>query len=306
MKILLTGGKGFVAGYVAKELLAAGHEAILSDKSFPSGPQDDIQRITADLTNSEEMDKLVSSVSPDACIHLGGITSVVIGNKNPAAMFHVNVTGTAILLEAFRKNCPESKFLFVSTAHVYGTDGDNTPVKESDPLRPSNLYAVSKASADMLTLSLAKLHDDMHLMTTRPNNHVGPGQSPDFVLGTFSAQIKAISRGEAPPVMHTGNLESTRDFTDVRDVARAYRLIIENGSKGAAYNIGSGKQVSIRSILDIMCQIEGINPEFKTDPERMRPADRSPVLDTSLIQQEIGWQPSIPLDTTIHDILQEF
>ena len=106
--------------------------------------------------------------------------------------------------------------------------------------------------------------------------------------------------------MHTGNLASTRDFTDVRDVARAYRLIIENGSKGAAYNIGSGRQASIKSILDIMCKIEGISPEFKTDPERMRPADRSPVLDTSLIQTDTGWQPSIPLDATIHDILQEF
>lgn len=305
MKILLTGGKGFVASYVAKELLEAGHTPVLSDVSFPTTSQDDIRRIPADLTNAQEIEKLVIDVCPDACIHLGGITSVVIGNKNPAAMFHVNVTGTAILLEAFHKHCQDARFLFASTAHVYGTEGDDTPVTESAPLRPSSLYAISKAAGDRLTLSLAKLYD-MHLMTTRPNNHVGPGQSPDFVLGTFSAQIKAISRGEASPVMHTGNLESTRDFTDVRDVARAYRLIIENGSKGAAYNIGSGTQASIRSILDIMCGIEGVSPEFKTDPERMRPADRSPVLDTSLIQTKIGWQPTIPLDTTIRDILQEF
>jgi GDP-4-dehydro-6-deoxy-D-mannose reductase len=305
LKILLTGGRGFVASYVAKELIEAGHTPVLSDVSFSSTPQDDIQRIPADLTNAQEIGKLVRDVHPDACIHLGGITSVIIGNKNPAAMFHVNVTGTAILLEAFHQHCQDARFLFVSTAHVYGTDGDDTPVTESDPLRPSNLYAVSKAAADRLTLSLAKLYD-MHLMTTRPNNHVGPGQSPDFVLGTFSAQIKAISRGETPPVMYTGNLESTRDFTDVRDVARAYRLIIEDGSQGSAYNIGSGKQVSIKSILDIMCEIEGISPEFKTDPDRMRPADRSPMLDTSLIKKRTGWQPSIPLDTTIHDILQEF
>ena len=174
MKILLTGGNGFVASYVAKELIEAGHTPVLSDVSFPATSQDDIQRIPADLTNAQEIDKLVVDVCPDACLHLGGIASVVIGSKNPAAMFHVNVTGTAILLEAFHKHCQDARFLFASTAHVYGTDGGDTPVKESDPLRPSNLYAISKASADLLTLSLASMHD-MHLMTARPNNHVGPG-----------------------------------------------------------------------------------------------------------------------------------
>lgn len=305
MKILLTGGNGFVAGYVTKELLEAGHTPVLSDLSCAQSSINGCDCIAADLTDEKDIEHLVSTTKPDACIHLGGITSVVLGNKNPVALFQANVTGTAILLEAFRKIHPAAKFLFVSTAHVYGRVNDDRPLPESTPMQPSNLYAVSKASADLLTLSYAEMHG-MHTMTTRPNNHVGPGQSPDFVLGTFSAQIKAISRGETQPVLLTGNLESTRDFTDVRDVARAYRLLIERGTKGAAYNIGSGKQESIRSVLDIMCRIEGITPEIKTDPERMRPADRSPILDTSRIQNDTGWQTSIPFDQTINDILQEF
>ncbi len=304
MKILLTGGSGFVAGYVAKELVEAGHTPVLSDISTVK-PIAGCTSISADLTNSDDVQKLVESAAADACIHLGGITSVMLANKNPVALFQVNVTGTAILLEVLREQAPETRFLFVSTAHVYGHVKSDLPLPESAPMQPPNLYAVSKASADLLTLSYAEMHG-MHTMTTRPNNHVGPGQSPDFVLGTFSAQIKAIARGEAPPIMMTGNLESTRDFTDVRDVARAYRLLIEKGAKGTAYNIGSGKQESIGGVLDIMCGIEGVKPELKEDPERMRPADRSPILDTSRIQSDTGWEPTIPLDKTLNDILQEF
>jgi len=305
LKILLTGGNGFVAGYAAKELTAAGHNVVLSDHSFKEQDSDGIERIPADLVKQDAVESLVSKTSPDACIHLGGITSVVTANKDPVAVFNVNVTGTAILLEAFRKHRPDARILFVSTAHVYGQHEGDVPLKESAPLNPSNLYAASKASADLMSLTYASV-SDMHIMTVRPNNHVGPGQSPDFVLGTFSAQIKAIARGEAEPVLHTGNLESTRDFTDVRDVVKAYCLLLQKGTKGQAYNIGSGTQVSIGDILRMMCKIENISPEIRQDPARMRPADRSPLLDTSRIMNDTGWKPAIPFDTTIRDILQEF
>lgn len=305
MKVLVTGGNGFVAGYLAEELKKAGHKPVLSDRSFADSSSDDLTCIPADLTDARAVEKLVQDVLPDACVHLGGITSVVIGNKDPVSMFQVNVTGTAILLEAMRQYCPDVKFLFVSTAHVYGSDRSSTPVSETSALNPSNLYAASKASAEMLALTYASAHG-MHVMTVRPNNHVGPGQSADFVLGAFSTQIKAISRGDAEPVLKTGNLESTRDFTDVRDVVRAYSLLIETGQTGTAYNIGSGSQVSIGAILKIMCDIEGITPEIRQDPGLMRPADMSPLLDTTRIEQDTGWQPTISLDTTLNDILQGF
>lgn len=305
MKVLLTGGNGFVAGYTATELINAGHTPVLSDLNFSKPAENGIIQIQADLTNSSEIDDMVREIKPDACIHLGGITSVVIANRNPPAMFQVNVTGTAIMLEAFRKYCKSAKFLFVSTAHVYGPGKSDSPIPESTPLQPVNLYAISKACSDITSLSYVKMHD-MHIMTARPNNHVGPGQSPDFVLGTFSSQIKSISRGKAPAVLNTGNLESTRDFTDVRDVARAYRLLIEQGTSGNAYNIGSDNQHSIKSILKAMCSIEGIQPEIRIDPARLRPADKSPILDTSRIRDEVGWQPEIPFDQTLRDIMQEF
>ncbi len=305
MKVLLTGGKGFVAGYLAKELISAGHGVVLSGRALGESGRDGVECIDADLTRPDDIDKLVELSRPDACVHLGGITSVVIGSKDPVSMFQVNVTGTAILLEAVRKHSPDAKFLFVSTSHVYGTVKRESLIRESDTLDPSNLYAASKASADLLALTYAKIHD-MHVMTARPNNHVGPGQSPDFVLGALSAQIKAISRGDAPAVMETGNLESTRDFTDVRDVVKAYCLLLDKGKKGHAYNIGSGRQESIGTILNMMCEIVGISPEIRQDPARMRPADSSPMLDTGKIEKDTGWKPAIELNTTLHDILQEF
>lgn len=305
MKVLLTGGNGFVAGYTAAELIKAGHTPVLSDLDFSKPAESGTVQIRADLLDSAGIEQIVREIMPDACIHLGGITSVVIGNRNPPAMFQVNVTGTAILLEAFRKHCKSAKFLFVSTAHVYGPGQSNRAITESDPLQPASLYAISKACADTTALFYATTHG-MHVMTARPNNHVGPGQSPDFVLGTFSTQIKAISRGNAPAVLNTGNLESTRDFTDVRDVAKAYRLLIEKGTSGQAYNIGSAEQHSIKSILDTMCSIEGIKPEIKTDPARLRPADKSPILDTTKISKEIDWHPETPFDKTLRDIMQEF
>lgn len=304
MKVLLTGGNGFVAGYAAMELISAGFETVLSDHSFTRPAPRGARLIKADLAESSEIDTLVKDCRPDACIHLGGIPSVAAGNSDPEKLFRVNVTGTALLLEAFSRHRPDARFLFVSTAHVYGQENHPHTIDEETPMSPHNLYALSKAAADMMTLSYARIKG-MDTMVARPNNHIGPGQASAFVIGTLGRQIRSISEGKADPVLHTGNIESTRDFSDVRDVARAYRLLLEKGRRGTAYNIGSGSQVSIKEIISTMCRIENISPEIRIDPERLRPADTSPVLDTVRIKTDTGWTPVIPLEKTLQDILRE-
>ena len=142
-------------------------------------------------------------------------------------------------------------------------------------------------------------------MTARPNNHIGPGQSPDFVVPSLARQIKDIADGRSEPVVHVGNIESTRSFTDVRDVVRAYRLLIEKGESCKAYNISSQTEIRIRELLGKICRMLDVKPELRVDPDRFRPTDSSPSLDTTRIQDDIGWCPETELDQTLSDILAE-
>jgi GDP-4-dehydro-6-deoxy-D-mannose reductase len=145
----------------------------------------------------------------------------------------------------------------------------------------------------------------MRIMTVRPYNHIGPGQDPHFVVASFAAQLVAIARGQTPAVLKVGNLDSRRDFSDVRDVARAYRLLLEHGQHGRAYNLCSQQTTTIRTILDQLCDLSGAHPAVEVDPQRYRPAGERPGLDTTRIETDIHWKPEIPMCTTLRDILAE-
>lgn len=301
MRVLVTGAGGFVGRHVTSELAAAGHEPLALDLEIPRSVPPE-QAFAADLRDASALAGLVRRLRPDACVHLGGIAFVPTGWTEPDLVFAVNAGGTLNLLEAFRREAPSARVLVVTSAEVYGRAPSPVPLTEEAPLRPDNMYAVSKMAADLSSLLYARRYG-MHVMTARPENHIGPGQSGRFVAPSFAAQLLAMAEGRAEPVIRVGNLEVERDFTDVRDVARAYRLLLEGGRAGSPYNVASGRFVRIRAILDKLCELAGAHPQVETDPQRYRPADNPPRIATGRIRDDVGWQPLIPLPETLSDIL---
>jgi GDP-4-dehydro-6-deoxy-D-mannose reductase len=304
MKILITGIAGFVGHFLTAELLQAGHEVVGMDLSLDKCPNGVTDALCADLTNAESVTSAVCKLQPQACIHLGGIASPPIGRTNPELMLNTNILGTAHILEAMRLETPNAKILLASTSYIYGNSETEQPINEDYPLSPIGIYAVSKAACDMMTLAYARDYG-MHTMTARAANHTGPGQSTDFVVPAFANQIKAISRGTQPPLMRVGNLDSERTFMDVRDVVRAYRLLIEKGNAGEAYNVATAKRAPIRVILDKLCKIAEVSPKIEIDEKLFRPTDLAPLLSAARIASVTGWQPEIPLEQTLFDILEK-
>jgi GDP-4-dehydro-6-deoxy-D-mannose reductase len=297
MKVLITGSRGFAARHLAVELLQAGHEVIKSDVEYAE------DCYYCDLRDEDSLRKLVRSTQPDACVHLGGIAYVPMGWKDPELVYSVNLMGTLNLLEGFRHERPEARLLVVSSSLIYKNADSDKELDEEAYMYPPDIYAISKISADLTALGYAQRYG-MPIMTARPINHTGPGQSDSFVTSAFATQLKQIKAGAVPPVMRVGNLDSRRDFLDVRDVVRAYRLLIEAGQGGEPYNIASGRLIPIRSVLEKLCDIAGVHPEIEVAPQLYRPTDSSPRMNVSKIRAATGWQPQIPLEQTLLDLYQ--
>jgi len=303
MRILVTGIAGFVGHYLADELNRGGHDVVGVDLSVDTCPAGVTQALCADLVSADSMASAVAELQPDACVHLGGISSPPIGRTHPERMLNTNILGTMHVLEALRREVPAARVLLASTSYIYGGSETDSPVDEDTPVSPVGVYAVSKAAADMMTLAYARNYG-MHTMTARASNHTGPGQASDFVVAAFAAQVRAIQQGTAPAVMRVGNLASERCFMDVRDVVRAYRLLIEGGQAGQAYNVAPSERVSIQWVLDQLCGAAGIAPAIEVDEALYRPTDRTPLLSSSRIRAATGWRPEIPFAQTLRDILQ--
>jgi GDP-4-dehydro-6-deoxy-D-mannose reductase len=304
MKVLITGIAGFVGNFLCHELLQAGHEAVGIDLSLAKCPNGVSDALEVDLTNAASVGNAIQQLRPEAVIHLGGIASPPVGRKKPELMLNTNIMGTSYILEALQRIVPQARMLLASTSYIYGNAETERPLTEDEPIAPIGVYAVSKAGADMMTLAYAR-ERGMHAMVARPANHTGPGQSTAFVVPAFAHQLKEIRNGHQQPLMRVGNLDSERTFMDVRDVVRAYRLLIEKGQAGNAYNIATDNRMPIRSVLNKLCQIAGVSPEIQTDPELFRPTDRAPILSAKKIFQLAGWQPEIPLSTTLEDIFDK-
>jgi GDP-4-dehydro-6-deoxy-D-mannose reductase len=304
MRVLVTGAAGFVGRHMIRELAGNGHKAVAFDVCFSSPVKEAAASLTGDLCDSTSVDRAVSSADCDACIHLGAISFVPAGQSNPALMFSVNVLGTLNVLEAFRKRNSAVRILVVSTAHIYGTASGSAAIREDSPVAPVSMYAISKTAADLATLAYARQYG-MSAMTARPNNHTGPCQSPQFFVPAFAHQIKAIARGNSESVMKVGNLDSTRNIMDVRDVTRAYRLLLEQGHVGEAYNISSQNVLAVREVLERLCDLAGVHPKIAVDPGKFRPTDSSPSLDTAKLRAHTEWMPRIGITDTLKDILSE-
>ena len=307
-KVLVTGALGFVAGHLLRELEAAGHEVYTTDALTPRPGTEPPPRFSvADLRDRDALLALVRDIRPDACVHLGAISFVPDGDKDPSLLLGVNIAGTVNLLEAFRRECPESRFLFVSSAQVYGpapqVESANVPVRENAPTLPLSMYAISKVASERALAAYADAYG-LQALVARPANHTGPGQTPRFVVPSFIRQVLEIEAGLRSE-MRVGNLRAIRDFTDVRDVVRAYRLILEHGVSGQSYNVSSGTHLEIGRVLDRIQEMVGIRASIVVDPALVRPADASMHLDVTRLRHTCGWTPKFSFDQTLRDMIAD-
>lgn len=304
MKALIIGGAGFVGGYLIRELSSAGQEVFATclENENISG---NCSVRTLNILDADAVSEVIGEIKPDVIYHLAAQSSVSVSWKKPQLTADINVIGTINVLEAVRAcDKKDIRLLLIGSGEEYGfIRKDACPLTEEEPLNPGNIYAATKACQGMLGEIYARAYK-MDIVMVRAFNHSGPQQLPMFVISDFCRQIAVIEKGDAPAVMSVGNLTAKRDFTDVRDIVRAYRLLGEKGVGGRTYNVGRGKAVEIQYILDTALSFSEREIEVKQDPARMRASD-IPLIepDVSRIYGDTGWKAEISMEKTIEDTL---
>jgi GDP-4-dehydro-6-deoxy-D-mannose reductase len=311
MRVTITGASGFVGGHLVDYLRKAAPEATLSGLVRPhggavtSGPPG-LRLVEADLADPAGVSAALAELLPDAVVHLAGQSSPQQSWLDPGGTLRTNVLGIAhLVLGAHRLGlCPA--FLVVGSAEEYGGASPAGPLAETAPLHPSSPYAVSKVAQGLLAVECGGPLG-MRVVRTRTFHHTGPGRGEAFAESSFARQIAEIEVGLRPPVIHVGNLEAVRDFTDVRDVVRAYWELLRHGKAGQVVNVCSGRGRAIRDLLDILLGLARAKVEIRVDPNRLRPAD-VPVLvgDPSLLRATTGWTPEISIETSLEDLLADW
>ena len=293
MRALITGATGFVGSHLNRLLAAAGDEVVGLDQR--SGP---------DLTDSDRWIEVIQHHKPDVIYHLAGWSDVSGSWHHPVQTFRVNALGTLSVLEAAR-TAKIPRVLLISSADVYGPVGaDHQPITEDHPAQPRSPYGVSKQAAEALGLQYHRAHG-LDVVIVRPFNHLGIGQSPQFAASAFATQIAEAERAGGGQVAH-GDLSAKRDLTDVRDVARAYRLLSELGEPGEVYNVCSGRTVAMESVLDMLIERATVAITKTLDPARLRPVELPVLLGSHhKLSRATGWQPEVPLEETLSDVLED-
>ncbi len=308
MRILITGAGGFVGGHLARYLAATTPNADIHGTTLPGSisTMPGMTLHTLQLKDQEQTRALIERVRPDHIYHLAAQAFVPRSFEEPWETLENNILAQLNVILACICAGIEARVLVVTSAEMYGrVQPDDLPIDEETPLRPSSPYSVSKIAQDMLALQYATSHN-LPIMRVRPFNHLGPGQGANFVAPAFALQIARIEQGLQEPVIRVGDLSARRDFTDVRDVVRAYQLVIEHGTPGAVYNVATGVAHSIRELLDELLTHSAVPVETVVDPERLRPVS-IPVLqgDSTRLRQSTGWQPEIPFEQSLVDILND-
>lgn len=297
-RALVTGASGFAGGYLVRHLLQEGYEVIAGTHGKGELPEG-CERVNLDVTDAPRMATAIEGYRPDEVYHLAGITRPASGDIS--AFYEVNFHGALNLLQAVGERSPRTAVLLVGSAYAYGKV--DYPIPESRPLEPVNHYGVSKASVELLARTYVL--QGLRVVLARPFNHSGPGQSPDFVLPTIVEQFAKVRSGEREPVIRLGNLESVRDFCDVRDVLHGYRLALAEGRSGAAYNFGSGQGFTVRQLFDLVREQSDMEVELVVEPSRVRATDMDYlVANTERSRTELGWTTGIPLHQTVREMLE--
>jgi GDP-4-dehydro-6-deoxy-D-mannose reductase len=305
MRVLVTGATGFVGHHLCALLRAGGHEVVGLVR--PGGREpvpEGVATVTADITDAEDVHTAVCDVHPDWVAHLAGASSVGASFGAPVATWDVNLGGTLAVLEAARALRPTPRVLVVTSGEIYGrVPLAALPVDEDTPLRPLSPYGASKAAADLAALQY-HLGYGVPAVRVRAFNHVGPGQDPRFVIPNVARQLaQAELAGHREVTIRVGNVETRRDFTDVRDMVAAYVLLLERGDPGAPYLACSGRSVPVRELVERLAELSPLAVTVESDPGLVRSGEQPDLYGRADRLRALGWEPATPLDVTLADAL---
>ena len=308
-RVLITGITGFVGSHLAEFLLSKEYEVYgierpRSQNENISGIRDRLKLFEADIRDAASMRRLIKTIEPDYIFHLAAQSFVQLSFTAPEETIVTNITGNLNVLEAVRQLNLDPVIHVAGSSEEYGlVKEDEIPIKEENPLRPLSPYGVSKIAQENLSIQYHRSYG-LKTVVTRAFNHTGPRRGEVFATSNFAKQIAEIEKGKKEPVIHVGNLEAKRDWTDVRDIIKAYLLAVEKCDYGEPYNICSGKAWKISEMLDTLLNLSGTKVETRQDPKRLRPSD-VPILlgDYTKFKEKTGWRPEIPFETTLKDLL---
>ncbi len=317
MRFLITGVTGFAGTNLAHHLLADRHDVFGTTRHAPTRQADVTHRagvplppghlLAATLDDAARLAEVVREVRPDGVFHLAAFTSPSASFGDPDAAYRANLFGSLNVFAAVHAAARRCRIVWVGSSDAYGQVGkDEIPVTEKNSFRPLSPYAVSKAAADLAAFQWSRAYG-LDVVRMRPFNHTGPGQDPQFVCSDFARQLVAVERGARPPQIEVGNLDVTRDFSDVRDVVRAYVLAWERAETGEAYNVCSGIGRTTRQIFDTLVQLSGVRATAVVTPQRQRPVEVPRLVGSAAkLHAVTGWSPAISWEQTLRDLLGDW
>ncbi len=309
MKALITGISGFVGSHLAEYLLKTEEWEVAGTVFGPYSNIADLcgqlELYPAELSRLDVMSFILEQAQPDVIFHLAAQPLVSASRRDPWGTLETNIRMQLNVLEGVARINSGCRVLVVGSSEEYGlVSPADLPIDEDTPLRPLSPYALSKVVQDLMGLQYHLTHR-LHVVRVRPFNHIGPRQRVGFVAPDFASQIAAAELGLQPPVLEVGNLAARRDFSDVRDVIRAYVILITHGEPGQVYNVGSGESHSVQELLETLLAMSQVTIEVRQDPERMRPSDVPDIIcDATRIRERTGWRTTIPFEQSLHDVLE--
>jgi GDP-4-dehydro-6-deoxy-D-mannose reductase len=307
VRVLITGISGFVGSHLAEYLMDATDWHVAGTVYGPYGSISHLcgvlELYPAELSRLPVVTFVLEQARPDLIFHLAAQPLVSLSRKDPWGTLETNVRMQLNLLEGMAAICPKSRMLIVGSSEEYGLVSQaDMPIDEDTPLRPLSAYALSKVAQDLMGLQYHLTHG-LHVVRTRPFNHIGARQRLGFVAPDFAHQIAEVEAGQRPPVVEVGTLDVYRDFSDVRDIVRGYVAALTDGKPGQVYNLGTGEAHSVREILETLISFTGVEIEVRADPTRVRKVDMPlMVSDCRRIQEDTGWQVDIPFEQSLRDI----
>ena len=302
MRVLVTGADGFVGKHLCKHLRESGDDVI--EAGSPHAAPVEGRVYALDVTAQGWVEEVLSAVRPEGIIHLAGQSSVGKSHQDPSRSFAVNAQGTANVLAAAHSLVPSCRLLLIGSGEMYGPVANGASADESTPLLPTSPYAASKVAAEVMGLQFHRSYGT-HVVCARPFNHIGPGQDPGFVVPSFAAQVSAIARKKAPPVLKVGNLSPERDFLHVLDVVAAYRLLLVRGEAGGVYNVSSGTGLRIEQLLELILDIAGVKASVEVDPSKVRSVELPRLVGNSSKLKTLGWAPTHSVREALSEVLDE-